>query len=355
MILRTRHLLAPIVAAIVAATAVSCTRADRKRPEQLRAEIAALEAERDQLRARLEALSGKDPRREGMPQTAVRIAVPTGLAEDLIQRVITGFVDRVTLELKNIKVRKSGAVRKVIHIGDYTLLVNIDKVVARLKTGKPTVTFGGNKVSLALPVRVVSGTGRATINFTWDGKNISGAVCGDQNITQVVSGGVKQASYPVAGGLHLTASAERILAEPLFPTIRMKVNIVPSADSWAAAQKILDDKKGVCGFVLDKVKVLDLVGRLIDRGFNVRLPTEKIKPLAIPVGVNPTMQVRGQPVALGITVSGLAITKHAIWLGSDVQVAVGEAAVQAAAAAVPPQQPKAPARARRPARSAAKP
>lgn len=353
MILRTRHLLAPIVAALVAATVVSCARADRKRPEQLRAEIAALEAERDHLRARLEALSGKDPRREGMPQTAVRIAVPTRLAEDLMQRVITGFVDRVTIELRNIKVRKSGAVRKVIHIGDYTLLVTIDKVVARLTTGKPTVTFGGNKVNLALPVRVVSGTGRATINFTWDGRNISGAVCGDHNITQVVSGSVRQASYPVAGGLHLTASAERILAEPLFPTIRMKVNIVPSAASWAAAQKILDDKKGVCGFVLDKVKVLDLVGRLIDRGFNVRLPTEKIKPLALPVGVNPTMQVRGQPVALGITVSSLAITKHAIWLGSDVQVAVGEAAVQAVAAAVPP--PKAPARARRPARPAAKP
>lgn len=250
--------------------------------------------------------------------------------------------------------RKSGAVRKVIHIGDYTLLVNIDKVVARLKTGKPTVTFGGNKVSLALPVRVVSGTGRATINFTWDGKNISGAVCGDQNITQVVSGGVKQASYPVAGGLHLTASAERILAEPLFPTIRMKVNIVPSADSWAAAQNPRRQERRV------RLRARQGQGarsrRQADRSWLQRPAAhQEIKPLAIPVGVNPTMQVRGQPVALGITVSGLAITKHAIWLGSDVQVAVGEAAVQAAAAAVPPQPPKAPARARRPARSAAKP
>ena len=346
--MRLRRSLPLATVALLAATTLSCTRADRKLPEQQRAEIAALEAERDHLRARLEELSGKDPRREGMPQTAVRIAVPTNLARDLVQRVVTGFVDRITLELKNIKVRKAGSVRKVIPIGDYTLLVNIDKVVGKLRTGTPTVTFGGNTVSMALPVSVVSGTGQATINFKWDGKNISGAVCGDQDITQAVSGNVKRANYPVAGSLLLTASAERILAEPRFPTLRMKINIVPSPESWAAAQKILDDKTGVCGFVLDKVNVLGLVGKLIDRGFNVRLPTEKIKPLAIPVGVQPTMQVRGQPVALGIKVSGLAITKHAIWLGSDVQVAVGEAAVQATAAVPPP--PK-PARPRRPARS----
>lgn len=63
--------------------------------------------------------------------------------------------------------------------------------------------------------------------------------------------------------------------------------------------------------------------RLIDRGFNVRLPTERIKPLAVPVWIHPTMEVRGQRVALAITVTDLAITKHVIWLGSEVSVAVG--------------------------------
>jgi hypothetical protein len=210
------------------------------------------------------------------------------------------------------------------------------------------VTFGGNRSARpASRSRAPAGDHR----FTWDGKNISGAVCGDQNITQVVSGGVKQASYPVAGGLHLTASAERILAEPLFPTIRMKVNIVPSADSWPRRRRSSTTRKA-CAASCSTRSRCSSVGRLIDRGFNVRLPTEKIKPLAIPVGVNPTMQVRGQPVALGITVSGHHETRHLA--RSDVQVAVGEAAVQAAAAAVPPQPPKAPA-CRRPARSAAKP
>ena len=89
----------------------------------------------------------------------MRVGVPTTLARDLIQRVVAGFVDQVTLELKNLKVKKSGRVKKVVTLGQYDLHVTIHRVTGRLKTGKPDVTFGGNKVTLALPVTVASGTG----------------------------------------------------------------------------------------------------------------------------------------------------------------------------------------------------
>ena len=323
-------LLLAIVAAVIVAT--QCGRKDRKTAAQQRAEIAALEKERTVLRVRIDELSGNDPRLEGMPQTSVRIGVPTTLAREIIERLVAGFVDQVTIELKNLHVKKSGTIRKIITIGDYDLRVTINRVIGKVKTGKPTVTFGGNTVAIAMPVSIVSGSGRATINFKWDGKNISGAVCGDQDITQEVKGGVWPDRYPVAGGLFLHATAKQILAEPVFPVIKIKVRINPSAESWAAAQKILDDKTGVCGFVLDKVNVLGYVRPIIDRGFNIRLPTEKIKPLAVPVGINPTMEVRGETVALGIRISDLAITRQMIWLGSDVTVAIGDEAAAKLAA-----------------------
>jgi hypothetical protein len=141
-------------------------------------------------------------------------------------------------------------------------------------------------------------------------------------VTQEVSGGVKPASYPVVGGLVLTATAREILASPKFPLIKVNLKVQPSAESWAAVQKILDEKTGVCGYVVEKVNVLGIVQGLINRGFNVRLPTEKIKPMAIPVGIEPTMQVRGQPVELAIKVGELAITEKMIWLGADVQIAM---------------------------------
>jgi hypothetical protein len=320
-----------VLATLVAGSALvpsgGCGRKDRASADALRAEIAALEKERETLRSRLNDLIVKDPRIEGMPKTPVRVGVPTTLARDLIQRVVSGFVDQVTLELKNLKVKKSGRVKKVVTIGRYELNVVINRVSGRLKTGKPEVTFGGNTVSLALPVTVASGSGNATIHFKWDGRNVSGAVCGDLEVTQEVEGTVRPDSYPVSGGLVLTATAREILAEPRFPLVKIKLKVNPSERSWGAVQKLLDEKQGVCGYAVDKVDVLGLVKKIIDKGFNVRLPTEKIKSMAVPVGIEPTMVVRGRPVALGIKVGSLAITEQMIWLGAHVSVAVGEEAV----------------------------
>lgn len=302
-------------------------RADRQTPEELRRQIADLEAERVALRQRLEELIVKDPRLQGMPDTPVRVAVPTSLAGDLIARVLTGVTDQVTLELRNLRVRKRGTVRRVITLGDYDLRVTVDRVVGTLRTGTPSVTFGGNEVALAMPLSVVAGTGTATITFAWDGRNISGAVCGDMTVTQVVTGTVRPRTYPVSARLRLTSTATEIMAQPQFPTIRVNLGVVPAEASWQAAQKILDDRRGLCGFVLDRVDIMGLVKRLVDRGFNVRLPTERVKAVALPVAIEPTMTVRGAPVALGINVGGLAITEHAIWLGAHVSVAVGGEAV----------------------------
>ena len=307
---------------VACGAALACGGADRTTSKELRSQIVALEQERAALRHKLDALMQNDPLLVGMPTQPVRVGVPTVLARELITKVVAGFVDQVTLELKNLKVRKTGTVKKIVSIGQYELHVQIHRVTGKLKTGTPDVRFGGNKVSLGLPVSVASGHGRATINFNWDGKNVSGAVCGDMNISQEVSGGVKPASYPVSGGLVLSATANEILASPRFPLIKLNLKVQPSAESWAAVKKILEEKQGLCGYVLEKVNVLKIVQGLIDRGFNVRLPTEKIKPMAVPVGIEPRMQVRGQEVELAIEVGELAITEQMIWLGAEVRLAM---------------------------------
>jgi hypothetical protein len=311
---------------VVAASMACRGRADRKTPEELRAELAALEKERDELRAKQGQLIASDPRLAGMPEQPLRIGVPTVLAREMITTTVTGFVDQVALELRNIKVKKQGNVKKVVTLGSYDLKVLIEEISAKLKTGKPDVRFGGNEIALDLPVRVASGTGRATITFAWDGKNISGAVCGDMEVTQEVSGSVKPSDYPVEGTLRLTATAEQILASPKFPVVRINVKVAASEESWAEVQKILDSKEGVCGYVVDKVNIPKILLALLDRGFNVRLPTEKIKPIAIPVGIQPTMVVKGRTVNLALKVGHLKITEHMIWLGANVAVTIDPAA-----------------------------
>lgn len=328
----TAHRAVPVglVLAAALAASVGCGRGDRETPDQIRAEIAALEKERGELRQKLGQLVANDPRLAGMPEQPVRIGVPTVLARELITKTVTGFVDQVTLELKNIKVKKSGKVKKVITIGTYDLNVLINEVSGKLKTGEPDVRFGGNRVALSLPVQVASGTGRATINFAWDGKNVSGAVCGDMDITEEVSGAVKPADYPVEGALQLTATAEQILAAPRFPQLKINIKVAASEESWAEVQKILDSKEGLCGFVVDKVNIPKILLALLDKGFNVRLPTEKIKPIAVPVGIQPTTEVKGRTVNLALKVGHLQITEHMIWLGANVAVEIEDKTSKAA-------------------------
>jgi hypothetical protein len=317
---RTVCLLCALALSLLAA----CRRKGAATPAQMKAENEALERERDELKLKVSQLVTRDPRLTGMPETEVRVGVPTPLARTLIQRVMGGFVDSVTLKLTNIKVRKTGKIKKVVSIGEYDLNVVINEVTGQLETGPAQVAFGGNRITVALPVKVASGQGDATIDFKWDGKNVSGAVCGDMEIHQKVSGSVKPDTYPFSGSLLLTATTQNIMAAPKFPKIKVNLKVEPSPDSWAAVQKILDDKGGVCGFVLDKVDIAGALEGLIGKGFDVPLPTDKIKPMAVPVGIAPTMTVRGEPITIAVKVGHLAITEHMIWLGADVTLASPE-------------------------------
>lgn len=315
-------LIAVTVLGLAALTAVWVTlgrmREGRRNTAELQTQIAQLTTERDRLRSQVIAAVGVDPQLAGMPDRQLRIGVPTTLAHQLVSTLITGVADQVTLELGNLQIRKQGTVRRIVALGDYDLHVRITRVTAQLAAGAPDLRFGGNRVRLALPVRVASGSGSASIDFGWDGRTIGGAVCGDMQVREVVTGTVVPATYRLAGSLQLSTTKEAIIVTPRLPSLRVKIRVQPSKASWALVQKLLDDKGGVCGFVLDRANIRESLEGLFARGFDVRLPIERVKPLALPVGIAQTMAVRGTPITVDVTDGGLTITDRMIWLGANV-------------------------------------
>ena len=255
-----------------------------------------------------------------MPQSDVRFGVPTSLAGELIEGILTGFLDEVTLSLANIETKKRGEVKKGITIGAYDLHLFIHEIEGKLRTGAPEIRFGGDAVALALPITVASGTGRATVDFSWDGYNVAGAVCGDMKITEEVSGSVEPESYPIQGELSLAATAREILASPRFPETRVHLVVEPSPESWATVKRISEEQEGLCGFVLERVDIPGVVGGILAKGFDVKLPMEKIRPVAVPVRIQPTMTIGDKPITLDVEAGGLAITEKMIWLGANVAV-----------------------------------
>lgn len=329
----SRRALALLLAALC--LAVACRRQGAATIEEQQVEIARLEKEREELRQKLGDLILRDKRLAGMPEDTVRVGVPTSLAATLIEKVLTGVTDQVELRLGNLRARKEGTVKKIVTIGTYALDVDIVEVQARLRTGSPDLKFGGDQVAISLPVTVASGTGNASVRFKWDGKNVSGAVCGDMDVTRSVNGSVKQLTLDARGTLSLASSGGRILASPKFPETRIRLEVVPSAESWASVQALLDEKSGVCGYVLDKVDIKKVVQDQLAKGFNVRLPVEKLKPVAVPVGIEQELALAGREMTIGVAVGDLAITEQMLWLGATVQVG-------AAAPAAPPGAKKSP-------------
>lgn len=314
-----------VVAAFVIASLVSNrAREGRRTTAELQADLVTLRAERDRLRPHVLGALQMDPRLAGMPTREVLVGLPTSLARDLVTQFITGVADQMTLHLSGIRLHKQGDVRRIVPLGDWELNVLLTRVTARLASGAPDVRFGDNRLSLTAPIRVVSGTGSAAINYQWDGRNISGMLCGDMELKETVTGTVTPATYRLTGALHLSSTNEAIVLTPRIPATRIRVHVVPSQASWAKVQGFLDEKGGVCGFVLDRVNIPGALEEFLSKGFEVRLPTEKLKPWTLPIGLASSLTIRDMPVQVAVTDGDLTVTSDMIWLSADVNLVTGD-------------------------------
>ena len=294
-------------------------------PEQLRAwdaELAQLQTQQDSLRARSAELIAKDPRVLGLPPGEVVVAVPTAFIRNVIEVLFRDVVDNVTLKLAGIKAHAKKKIKKIVTIGEFTVDVDITKVLGRIEPGQPDVTFGGDSISLSLPIRVARGNGEAMIHFVWDGKNVADVTCGDMDITQRVTGNVIPGDYTVKGALLLERRGRRVIGDVRFPETRIRLRIRPSKESWAAIDSILNEKEGVCGWVLEKVDVKNILTDLAEeKGFNVKLPLQKIKPVVLPAGIRDSVTVGGRALAISAETNTVRIDPDAIWYSAKVSLA----------------------------------
>jgi len=297
-----------------------CSRAPSQ--EQVRAwgaEIHRLETEQDSLRARAAEWVAKDARIRSLPRGSVVVSVPTVFLRNVITRVFDDVADNVTLVLAGLKAHIAKSVKKVVPIGEFVLDVDIHSVSGKLKPGQPDIRFEGNQVSMSLPVTVSEGHGKATVHFVWNGKNVAGATCGDMDVTEDVSGSVIPSTYRVSGSMNLAIRGKEIVCTPLFPETKLRIRLEPSQASWDSVNAILAEKHGVCGWVLDKVNVPALLEKIVqEKGFNVKLPVQKIRPFAVPAGVRDSVTVGDKVLIFDTRTNTLRIDPDAIWYSADV-------------------------------------
>lgn len=320
--MRSRRRLARAALLLLLSPLSGCARnATEAQRQTWSAEIQRLETEQDSLRARAAELVATDPRLMTLPRGDVVISVPTIFLRTVIQRVLGDVVENVTLRLSGIKAHVAKTVKKVIKIGEFVLDVEVHEVTGKLKLSAPDIQFGADRISLSLPIALAEGHGEATLHFIWDGKNVAGLTCGDMDVTEKLTATVVPANYTVSGSMSLAVVDNAILCTPVFPETRIRLRVQPSREAWATVNALLEEKHGVCGWVLDKVDVPGILEGIIqEKGINVKLPVDKIRPFLIPAGVQDSLTVGDDLFIFKTRTTTLRIEPDAILYSADVEM-----------------------------------
>jgi hypothetical protein len=296
-------------------------------PPPSETELRALAERRDALQARLGevVVEAGEKSLSTAPPGDVMIGIPTSFTRSIVQEVVTGLFDGMTLTLKNLKVHKEGDVKvKMLvrrkRVGHYVLDVQIHEVKGVLKPGRPDLQFSSGRVAVTLPVRLAAGTGNAEIRLRWDSKGlVANTVCGDTDVTKAVTGGVVPQDYVLKGAFRIAGAGEAIVLSPDFrEELQVRIFVDPTEQAWQAVEEVVKAQRAGCEAALNKIDIKEILAHIVGRGFGVKIPQKVIKPVRIPAGIRRSLEMQGIRVALDVKPTGLKVAADRLWYGANV-------------------------------------
>ena len=301
-------------------------RSEREDPATLEREIAALTAQRDSIRTRVYDAALSSDVLDGLPDGDVVIGLPTPFVDNVVRGVVTGWFHDVDIRLPEMNLSKTGEVKAKLGIfgrrsvGQYSLRVRLNDVRGRLQPDAPQLTFGGDVITIAIPVRVAGGTGIAHIKADWESRGLAAPVCGDMSVERDVTGQVRARTYVARGRIVLKAVDGTVLADPDFPGLAVRLFIDPSARSVAALDSVLESRGGLCGFAIERSDASARLQALVGRGFNVRIPQRFFRPIHLPISVETAVPLANRQLALQVTPSNLTVHSSTVWIAANVSL-----------------------------------
>lgn len=285
-------------------------------------EIQALTSERDRLRDELHTLladhAGLDVARA---QTAnVLLGVPTSFARNVVSQLVTGVFSEVRVHLTDIETSAEGSVTVPVagNVGSYSVFVEVKEVRAVIHPGQPDLQFGADRIGVRLPVTLDEGSGTAAIDVRWQSRGLT-AVCGDLNVSTVISTGVRPATHTVAGELQFAVVDETLVATARSDVMTTRIWLQPTEKTWdaleATIEEIRKDLSFLCAAAINRLNTRGLVQGLIDRGFPVNVPSQHVEDIVVPAQVETSVALPDRTVTLEARPMNVRITGDMLWYG----------------------------------------
>jgi hypothetical protein len=246
----------------------------------------------------------------------------------------------------DVEVEEGGEIRVKVLVarvkaGDWRVHLTIHRIDGILRAETPAVTVTGtNRLGVTVPVTLEEGRGEATLRFRWDAAGVAGAVCGDFETTQHITGRVLPAGYTIDGAFVLSANERTIVAQPEFPAEKFRLIVDLSPESWDDVRRTLasQDKIFKCGIALNPPDVIQKLRDLGRKGFNVKLPRSIFRTVELPASVSEAVTVENRRVELSVRPNVLRVTPRTFWYSAAVKTAISDAVPAPADTLVPPEE-----------------
>jgi len=258
----------------------------------------------------------------------VAIAIRSGLIEELAGNVAARYLDRVTVDLADLRADSHGDLDKKtflghLKLGSWSVNVELGTMLGHLRAAQPVVGLRPpDLIDIALPVDVEESFGDATIHFTWDSAGITNAVCRDFKLTQAIKGRILPQRHTLKGALRLSNAGGRLTETPLFPDRRIHVRMDLTPESWAAVEKALhsQDTFGKCGMFAHTSDGMEFLRSLAANGIDIKLPDSIFRAVDLPARLQQSVLVNQRPIGLQVTAESLRVDTATLWSSVSVQV-----------------------------------
>jgi hypothetical protein len=319
---------------------------NRPAPPPTPEEISALRKKQEELNLRIRnALVAAGEKNLGKaPKAGILLGIPETFTRSIVQQVVTGLFRETTLTLRNIRVHKTGGVKvKMLlrkkQVGEFVLDVLVHEARGTLRPGEPRIDYGKAGIKLSLPVALAEGEGRARLAFKWDSKGLAAnMVCGDLDTVEEVSGKVVPEQYHVEGVFGLSTDGTAITLKPDFGELAVRLYVDPSDQAWGVVDRVVSEQRAACREVLEKVDIKKILGNLLGKGFNIKIPKKIFKPIRLPAGVSQSLDLQGVRLDLAVKTTALVVTDDRLWYGAELRAT--KAGAKPAAPASPSPTPR---------------
>jgi hypothetical protein len=286
-----------------------------------RPSLSEMRKEQDRLRVLLRHNVARDSLFASAPAGDIGVGLRWNYAQRLVEQLTAKVIDRARLQVEDLHLAKSGAVRTKtpfgrVRVGNWRLRLDVHRISGILRTGRPSVAFEDERnVAVRIPVTLRDGQVSATLRFGWDAGALASLVCRDFRVQQDVEAVIIPQEQSLSGALLLKADGEAIVVQPRIRGQRLRMRLRPTKRSWARARSALQSQDSFwrCGIALSPEDVLSQLRAIVDRGIRVRLPTIAPGAIRVPIRFRRSIGVGRHRVELMRGTGDVSITTGAIW------------------------------------------